>query len=406
MLAERMDRTAADIQLADGVLCFDLAFHPLSDNVLAAALIDGSISLFEFSESQSRLLGSLQAHRSGSSCREVAFDVDGSRLFSVGSDSRLCCFQTADGGGIVKTAEYFHPTMAGVRRRDALSFNALQVCAPGLVACGDDDGWVSVFDLRQKNPVAHLQTNSDFVADLSYDEASHQLFVAAGDGRLSVVNTKYNRHVSCCDSLDDELLSVEVVRRRDGSKYVVVGCQDGSLNAFTWGHFSWWKERQQAVHSMSITGIRALPQTPSLFVSCGGDGLVRLCSCEPLSSVDVVGDHGDFPVECLDLSPSGTVVASASHDSRIRFWDVSSAVEYALSGASAAILSTEDGRGRGRHRGRGGPRAASRTRASFFGGLQDSQNEEMSGGSGNSDGDSDDGGDSDGSNMGDSDPSD
>ena len=37
----------------------------------------------------------------------------------------------------------------------------------------------------------------------------------------------------------------------------------------------------------------------------------------------MVGEHGEFPVEQIRLSPGRNLLASCSHDQKIKFWDVS-----------------------------------------------------------------------------------
>lgn len=36
----------------------------------------------------------------------------------------------------------------------------------------------------------------------------------------------------------------------------------------------------------------------------------------------VAGEHGEFPIEQMSLSSDGNILASCSHDQKIKFWDV------------------------------------------------------------------------------------
>ena len=36
----------------------------------------------------------------------------------------------------------------------------------------------------------------------------------------------------------------------------------------------------------------------------------------------VVGEHGAYPIEKIRLSPDKNILASCSHDQKIKFWDV------------------------------------------------------------------------------------
>jgi hypothetical protein len=60
--------------------------------------------------------------------------------------------------------------------------------------------------------------------------------------------------------------------------------------------------------------------------------MIRIVQLHPNKLLGLVGQHQDFPVECIKLAPttvthevatdSPHVMASCSHDNRIKFWDV------------------------------------------------------------------------------------
>ena len=51
----------------------------------------------------------------------------------------------------------------------------------------------------------------------------------------------------------------------------------------------------------------------------------------PNRFIGVVGEHGEFPIEQIGLSPDGNILASCSHDQKIKFWNVTHFRETALS---------------------------------------------------------------------------
>lgn len=48
----------------------------------------------------------------------------------------------------------------------------------------------------------------------------------------------------------------------------------------------------------------------------------RVIEILPNKFQGVVGEHEDFPIECIKLSHDKTYLASSSHDETVRFWDV------------------------------------------------------------------------------------
>ena len=50
----------------------------------------------------------------------------------------------------------------------------------------------------------------------------------------------------------------------------------------------------------------------------------------PNRFLGVVGEHGEFPIEQIALSPDRNILASCSHDQKIKFWNVGHFREAAL----------------------------------------------------------------------------
>ena len=49
----------------------------------------------------------------------------------------------------------------------------------------------------------------------------------------------------------------------------------------------------------------------------------RAVNILPNSFQGLIGEHNNFPIERIRLSPSKNMIASCSHDQTIKFWDVS-----------------------------------------------------------------------------------
>ena len=106
---------------------------------------------------------------------------------------------------------------------------------------------------------------------------------------------------------------------RKGKK-VVCGSQDGVLSLFDWKDISDISDRFPG-HPQSVDALVGV--TDELLVSGSSDGLIRVLSVLPNALLGVVGEHSEFPVERLALSPSRAWLASASHDTSVKLWDVS-----------------------------------------------------------------------------------
>ena len=106
----------------------------------------------------------------------------------------------------------------------------------------------------------------------------------------------------------------------------MAGCADGSLYLFRWGAAAsdGGFERHDDLfrgHPDAVNGLVSV--TDTVVVTACEDGALRAVHLYPHRFVGTVGHHeGGFGVEKVDVSGDGGIVASASHDQRIKFWDI------------------------------------------------------------------------------------
>ena len=115
---------------------------------------------------------SIAAH--AESCRAVRFSTSGEQLFTASLDKSITAIDTAT-GAVVARLEGAHP--AGINRLATLS--------DSLLASGDDDGLIRLWDPRSRAAVASLEAHEDFVADLTYAPDAAVMISVSGDGTLA-----------------------------------------------------------------------------------------------------------------------------------------------------------------------------------------------------------------------------
>ncbi len=109
------------------------------------------------------------------------------------------------------------------------------------------------------------------------------------------------------------------------------GSQEGILNIFTWGDFGDVSDRFPG-HPNSIDTMAFIDDDT---IATGSmDGIIRFRTARGLSDrgslvqihpnqlLGVIGQHEDFPIECIHINGQRTLMASCSHDSTVKFWDV------------------------------------------------------------------------------------
>lgn len=138
----------------------------------------------------------------------------------------------------------------------------------------------------------------------------------SADGFLSVFDIRKSKIVAQSEQQDDELLSLVTVKN---NKKVIVGSQDGILSLFTWGQWLDSTDRYPG-HPQSVDTIVKIDE--DTVATGSSDGLIRIVSILPNKLLGVIGDHGEFPVECIRLDKDKRYLGSCSHDSTVKFWDV------------------------------------------------------------------------------------
>ncbi|XP_078601473.1 WD repeat-containing protein 55-like isoform X2 [Branchiostoma floridae x Branchiostoma japonicum] len=289
-----------DITFED--LVVDINFHP-SKPLIAAGIITGDVTLHSYASSANTLVRTFKHHKKAT--RAVAFSKDGNSLITSCKDKSLQVVDVETG----KVSQCFseaHPSPVYCQL----------VISDRLLATGDDDGNVKLWDLRKGHPIMELQENQDFISDMAVDEEKRFLLATSGDGTMTTFNIRRRKMVMQSENMEDEMLSVAIVK--DGTK-VICGTGEGALNFFNWEEFGNISDRFPG-HPMSVDCI--VPVTENIVCTGSMDGVIRAVNILPNRFMGVVGEHEEFPIEQIRITPNSEMIASCSHDQKIKFWHV------------------------------------------------------------------------------------
>lgn len=185
-----------------------------------------------------------------------------------------------------------------------------------LLATGDAEGVVKVWDLRQTKQIFAWEENEDYVSRLLLVPERNALLAPSGDSTLSVFNIKQGKLIARSEYTEDDLLSIALIK--EGQK-VVCGSQDGVLFLWDWGEWEYPMDHFPG-HPQSVDAL--VPIDKDTLATASTDGLIRVVGIHPNKMLGVIGEHGEMPVECLELSHDRKYMASSSHDLLIKFWNV------------------------------------------------------------------------------------
>uniref|UniRef100_A0A6B2E9I3 WD repeat-containing protein 55 homolog n=1 Tax=Phlebotomus kandelakii TaxID=1109342 RepID=A0A6B2E9I3_9DIPT len=290
-----------DIQTEDFVT--DLSFHPISDH-LAVALITGDVLLYKYSLEENIIAETFELHTKA--CRDVEFSEDGDVLYSTSKDRSIMLTDVKTG----KLKRYY----------DNAHETAIYCVRPineNLIATGDDDGHLKVWDLRtqDKVPLFSLHEVDDYISSIHSNDSKKILLMTSGDGYLTSISLGARKLYVQSEQYEEELTCMGLYR--NDSK-LVVGTSKGRMYSFNWGEFGYHCD----VFNGPKTSTNAmLPITQRMGVLGCEDGLLRAVNTVPGRSLGVVGQH-NLAVETMDISNTGEIIASSSHDNDIRFWNI------------------------------------------------------------------------------------
>jgi len=284
-------------------LITDLSFHPEED-VLVLGNISGEVSVFSYSNDENKLQKKLKLSKK--TIRGVEFDGTGSSLLTISKDKT---FRVLDVETWTVKEKY-------VKCHDA----ALYSCSsldPHTAVTGDEDGFVKMWDSRQPSTSVMTYKRFDEYVSSFLKIDDHHLIASSGEGTIQSFDLRQKRPDVQSEVYESELNCLTTVR---SNSKLVVGSGAGPLYLFS--------KDQYGLHSDQFPGHPdgvncIIPVTDNVVMTGCEDGNIRAVHLYPHRFLGVVGHHEqEFPVERLDVNTSGEIIASISHDNRVKFWNV------------------------------------------------------------------------------------
>uniref|UniRef100_A0A672F295 WD repeat-containing protein 55 n=2 Tax=Salarias fasciatus TaxID=181472 RepID=A0A672F295_SALFA len=302
----RVRDTPEDIRLE--AVANTVALHPSRD-VLVVGDLDGDVYAFSYSctEGETRELWSSGHHLK--SCRQVRFSEDGLQLYSVSRDKAVHLLDTERG-----------QLVSRIRGAHAAPINSLLLVDPNILATGDDEGTLKVWDMRKGTAVMDMKQHEDYISDMTVDQNKRILLTTSGDGTLGVFHLKRRRAELRSEPQSGDLTAVALMKR--GRKVVCgsSGSGGGTVYLFNWDGFGAASDRF-ALRAESVDCMA--PVTDSVVCVASTDGYIRAVNILPNRVLGCVGQHVGEPVEALAVCRDARLLVSSAHDQLVRFWDVS-----------------------------------------------------------------------------------
>jgi len=300
--AKKIRESPPDIKLKESAT--DLSFHP-EENLISVVNIQGEVSVFKFANEENTLVKKLKVHKSGVRC--VEYSHDGSRLITAGQDRCLKILDPESWKLLNGGDSMVHPS----------PLYSLAPTNHGAVS-GDEDGTVKLWDFRTNKSVLSSKRFDEFVSAFHVDEDRNIIIAASGEGTIQSYDLRMNKADTQSEVYSSELNCLCAVR--EGTK-VVVGSGEGVLYLFNQGQYGYHSD-QYPGHPDAINNLLAV--TDNVVLTGCEDGTIRALHLFPHRFIGQVGHHeGDMPIEKMDVSGAGDIIASIGHDNRVKFWNIS-----------------------------------------------------------------------------------
>ncbi|KAK3917661.1 WD repeat-containing protein 55-like protein [Frankliniella fusca] len=324
------------IDCDDGVA--SLSFHP-EEQLIAIGTFTGDVLVYGYSDAVCELKYTHELHMK--SIRDVEFSKDGKNLISCSKDKSILMADT-ETGKLTQLWDEAHVSPV----------HTLYIIDENRFCSGCEEGFVKLWDKRQKESIFSLRAMEDIVTAMVSTPQNKHLAVACG-GTITSINLNARKIQVQSEEYEHDFTCLGLFRH---DSKLLAGSSKGTMYVFNWGEFG--------LHCEEFTGSKQpvtclLPVTETVAVTGWEDGKLRATHLFPHQPLGIVGQH-DFEVECLDISHDGKLVASAAAaGNEVKFWNIKYIEEVKVSCQKKKKRTLEQNL----------PSSSVRNRGDFFSGL-------------------------------------
>lgn len=182
-----------DIYLDDHAM--DIKFCPTA-NMLTVGMITGELKLYAYTETVMEQAVSFSHHTA--SIRSLEFNPAGNILYAASKDQSFSVVSNGRLEGTIKSAH-----------SDAIN-KIIHIENDHVVATGDDNGLVKIWDLRlatgdaSKACVMTLDEHEGTVSDMVYSDEHKMLLTSSNDGMLGVFDLRKGALYAMSDNFEED----------------------------------------------------------------------------------------------------------------------------------------------------------------------------------------------------------
>ncbi|KAF8835300.1 WD40 repeat-like protein [Paxillus ammoniavirescens] len=259
--------------------------------------------------------------------RGIAISTDGTKIVSGGNDGKIIMWN-AETGAIIRVIK---PRMSGANLHiDSLSFS------PGdkTFASASFDGTCRIWNSETGELLHDFDDHQDMVDTVAYSPSGVKIASGSFDHTIRIRNT----HTG--ERLTQPLLHADVVRAivwSPDSRQLISACDDGQI--CFWSAPTGTQLGSPLQAHLDEINCMAISPSGSLLASASNDNTARLWNIVTRQPFGRVLHHGD-EVATVAFSPNGQFVATGGRENIIFLWDISQEGVITTATVSVSLLHT------------------------------------------------------------------
>ena len=235
-------------------------------------------------------------------------------LYSLSTSAQTHRFFSAGGDGMVAEWDLSDPEKGQlVASLPASVYALLHLADQNYLVVGQNFEGIHIIDLADKKEVGSLKLTDAAIFDIKYSQG--KLFVASGDGHLTVVDL---RQMSVVFQEQASLKSARCIAINEARNEWAVGFSDHSIKIFSLSDYQ--MQTNIKAHTNSVFTLAYAPDG-SVLLSAGRDAHLKIWDPEKDYQLKESIVAHMYAINHLEFSPNGHHFVTCSMDKSIKVWD-------------------------------------------------------------------------------------
>ncbi|KAG4302897.1 hypothetical protein PCK1_000840 [Pneumocystis canis] len=285
---------------------FALRTHP-SANVLVLGTLTGQVLSYQYKTDIWSYKEIWNAKRHRLSCRDLRYNMNGSKLVSVGADQTIKCACSETGRVEWKICD-----------AHIVAINVVDYISETILATGDDNGSIKLWDSRINACIREITVHTDFIS--SFLPLDHKTLF--GDALFSVLDLRSSKSsLVLSENQEDDLLSSCFVKFQTNSLKICIGTASGAVKIFNKDKWDTYTDQILLSDKKNMLNINTMITWNNDIIIAGtSNGMIHILNIQPNRHMGIIG-YQDSEVDVLAKTYDAEWILSGGNR-KINAWKI------------------------------------------------------------------------------------